>query len=79
MIQLSGSVGRTTNREVGLSSQKEPMGFPTPTAHGTAGLPKSMPRATDFDAVRLHAGDELTGGSLLPDFRVKVAELFETG
>jgi hypothetical protein len=38
MIMLSGSVGvMPTNREAGLSSQKEPVGFATPTAHGTAG------------------------------------------
>jgi hypothetical protein len=37
MIWLSGSVGQPTNREAGLSLQKEPMGFATPTAHGTAG------------------------------------------
>ncbi|MEN3001296.1 MAG: hypothetical protein ABDI19_05560 [Armatimonadota bacterium] len=34
---------------------------------------------TPFDTVRLHAEDELTGGDLLPDFRVKVKELFEAG
>jgi Uma2 family endonuclease len=32
-----------------------------------------------FDMVRLQAEDELSGGALLPDFLVKVAELFETG
>jgi Uma2 family endonuclease len=32
-----------------------------------------------FDVVRLQAEDELSGGTLLPDFRVKVAALFERG
>ncbi|GBC92363.1 hypothetical protein HRbin15_00831 [bacterium HR15] len=34
---------------------------------------------TPFDAVRLHAEDELTGGEFLPDFRIKVKKLFEIG
>ncbi len=32
-----------------------------------------------FDTVRLHAEDELTGGTLLPDFRVQVKALFDLG
>jgi len=51
MIWLSGSVGQPTNREAGLSLQKDPMGFATPTAHGTAGLQPSMPRATGVRSV----------------------------
>lgn len=34
---------------------------------------------TPFDTERLHAEDELTGGDLLPDFHIKVKELFEVG